>query len=157
MDYTARFRTLLKEGWSRDDALGELRRAGASPIGCIKAIHEVEQVGLADAKRLFSESASWADVHRDHEKFADELDAVLSEFATAVTIYIPLRDEDVAVWRPVLAVHFSGDTYRIVSAHDEHPDEAWEFDRGDVVRCVDRILSGGQSKVAVARVSKQAG
>jgi ribosomal protein L7/L12 len=98
MDETDRFRALLKDGRSRDDALSAMRRAGASPIGCIKAIHEVEQVSLAEAKRLFSESASWADIHRSHEAFADELETLATEFAATTTIYVPLRDEGVAVW-----------------------------------------------------------
>lgn len=157
MDHTDRFRALLNEGRSREDALAELRRAGASPIGCIKAIHEVEQVGLADAKRLFSESACWADVHLSHEAFADELETLAARYAATTTIYIPLRDEGVSVWRPVVAAYVGEDAYRIVSANAEHPDETWEFDRGDVVRCTDRVISGGSAKVAIARLSNRAG
>jgi hypothetical protein len=77
--------------------------------------------------------------------------------ASAVTIHVALRGEGVSVWRPVAAAHISADTYRILSANSEHPDEAWEFDQGDLVRCVDRMLSGTNAKVAVARVSNRAG
>jgi hypothetical protein len=64
---TDEFRSLLAEGRSRDEALGELRRTGASPIQCIKAIHEVEGASLATAKRLFTESRSWSDVVENTE------------------------------------------------------------------------------------------
>ena len=47
--------------------MGELRRAGESAIDCIKAICEVEGVGLAEAKRLFCECQTWSDVHRFQE------------------------------------------------------------------------------------------
>ena len=64
---THRFRSLLSQGESRDAALGEMRRAGASPIQCIKAIHDVEGVDLGTAKRLFSESRSWRDIVENTE------------------------------------------------------------------------------------------
>jgi hypothetical protein len=62
MNHADRFRYSLADGRSRDDALAELRRAGASPFDCIRAIHHVEGVGLATAKRLLSESTAWRDV-----------------------------------------------------------------------------------------------
>ena len=49
---------------SRDEALAELRRAGTSPMSCIKAIAEVEKLGIVGAKRAFSESPSWSDYVR---------------------------------------------------------------------------------------------
>jgi hypothetical protein len=62
MSPTEQFRSLLFRGRSRDEALGELRRRGTSPIECIKAIHEVEGASLATAKRLLSESPAWTGV-----------------------------------------------------------------------------------------------
>lgn len=56
MGFVEQYRTLRNLGRSRDEALAELRRVGASPIDCVKAIHEVEHVGLVAAKRIFSES-----------------------------------------------------------------------------------------------------
>ena len=109
-------------------------------------------VGLAEAKRLFSESASWADVHRSHDQFAEELETVARELTPAVTIYVALREEGVPVWRPVTAAHIGDDAYRILSANSDYPDEVWEFDRDDLVRCADRMLSGASAKVAVARL-----
>jgi len=81
---TDRFRSLLNEGRSRDSALGELRQEGASPLECIRAIMEAEGAGVAQAKRLFAESTSWADyVHANDEALARELEAFGSDEAGA--------------------------------------------------------------------------
>jgi hypothetical protein len=68
MDVVNEFRSLLNLGRSRDDALAELRRAGASPMSCIRAIAEVEQIDVAAAKRIFSESPSWSDYVRQNDE-----------------------------------------------------------------------------------------
>jgi len=113
---TDRLRSLLSQGalamrrWENSDGQGR------PPIGCIKAIHEAESVGLAEAKRLFSESVSWADVLRSHDQFAEELEALIGDRTEAVTIYVALRDEGVPVWRPVAAAKVDVDAYRILSA-----------------------------------------
>ena len=84
MNPTDQFRSLLSEGKSRDEALGELRRGGASPNQCIKAIHDVERVDLGTAKRLFCESRSWIDVvENTAADFASELEG-LSEDLLAI-------------------------------------------------------------------------
>ena len=64
MDAIEQYRTVRSRGQTRDEALAELRRAGASPISCIRALCEVERVGLAAAKQIFTESPSWADYVR---------------------------------------------------------------------------------------------
>jgi len=75
LNHTEQFRSLLFRGRSRHEALGELRRAGASPIQCIKAIHEVEAASFATAKRLFSQSRSWNDaVENTVADFTSEAD-----------------------------------------------------------------------------------
>ena len=38
---------------------------------------------MAEAKRLFSTSASWADVHKDHEALADELESLVTQLASS--------------------------------------------------------------------------
>ena len=158
MNHMDQFRALLERGLSRDEALGALRRAGASPIGCMKAIVEVEGVGPVEAKRRLSESSSWADVvQKGQEELADELERMSSEVTSAETIYVGLRDEGVSVWRPVAAAPIGGDMYRILSLNSEHPDESWEFDGGDLVHCADRMLSGVAVKVALRRASNLAG
>jgi hypothetical protein len=81
---TDRFRALLNEGRSRDAALGELRREGASPFDCIRAIIETEGVGVAQAKRLFTETSSWARyVHESDEALVRELEIFGTEEAGA--------------------------------------------------------------------------
>jgi hypothetical protein len=77
MNPTDQFRSLLSDRKSRDEALCELRRTGASPIQCIKAIHEVEGASLATAKRLFSESPSWSDVVENTEAMFVEVEKEL--------------------------------------------------------------------------------
>jgi len=75
---------LLNEGRSRDAALGELRREGASAFECIRAIIEAEGVGVVQAKRLFTESSSWADyVQANDEALARELAVFGAEEAGA--------------------------------------------------------------------------
>jgi hypothetical protein len=85
-----------------------------------------------------------------------ELELLTGKTITPLTIYVALEDEGVAVWRPVAAAWVAGDLYRILSANSDHPEETWEFDRGDLVRCADRTLSSACVKVAVARVSREA-
>lgn len=58
------------------------------------------------------------------------------------TIYIALLDEGVACWRPVEAKHQGDDIYLIV---DVNPDEVWEFQQGESVRCRMHTFSGGQT------------
>jgi hypothetical protein len=76
MHHTDLYRTLRDRGQSRDEALAELRRAGASPMFCIRAIHEAEGTGIVESKRLFTESPSWADVvQATNASFIEELEA----------------------------------------------------------------------------------
>jgi hypothetical protein len=79
MDYVGLFRSLLGQGWSREDALGELHRIGASPIWCIRAVHEVERIGLAAAKEAVAQSPSWSEYIRRND---DSLIAGLKKMET---------------------------------------------------------------------------
>lgn len=77
MDVIEQYRTLRSLGRTRDEALAELRRLGASPISCIIALGEVERVGLVAAKQILSESPSWADyVRMNDESLIAELQAL---------------------------------------------------------------------------------
>ena len=63
------------------------------------------------------------------------------------TIYMPLLNEGVDVWRPVNATHVGSDQYRI---DDETPsEEEWAFAPGSIVRCEMKTLSGGERLTAV--------
>lgn len=67
------------------------------------------------------------------------------------TIYIPLLNEGVDVWRIVEAAQLSDDTYRI---EGEMPDnEEWAFTPGTVVRCEHRIFGGGQAGLTATGVA----
>jgi hypothetical protein len=63
------------------------------------------------------------------------------------TIYMPLMNEGVEVWRPVEAEPLGGEMYRITGA--QPPEEEWAFAPGRVVRCAARQLSGGECLVAI--------
>jgi hypothetical protein len=64
------------------------------------------------------------------------------------TIYVPLRDEAVDVWRSVEAEGEAGAIYPISDA-PAPPDEAWKFSPGSRVRCEWRELEGGPALAAV--------
>jgi len=57
------------------------------------------------------------------------------------TIYMPLLNEGVDVWRPVEATPLSPDTYRVAGGQPE--DEEWAFGSGSVVHCAWTTLSSG--------------
>ncbi len=62
-EFTNLLSNRLAAGHSLEDALGELRRTGATPIeaiGAIKAIHVARGVSLGEAKQIFSASPSWS-------------------------------------------------------------------------------------------------
>ena len=61
-------------------------------------------------------------------------------------IYVPLLDEGTDVWRPASAEHIREDLYRIVGEAPE--DEQWKFSPGQLVRCRQQKLSGGDCLVA---------
>jgi len=61
------------------------------------------------------------------------------------TIYIPLLDEAVDVWRPVEALHEEDDVYTIVSTNPYPEDEHWQFTTGQSVRCRQMTLEDGKT------------
>jgi hypothetical protein len=67
-------------------------------------------------------------------------------------IYVYLLDEGTDCWRPVQAAGLGADRYRIVSENDDPEDEHWQFTTGDVVRCMERQLSGGRHLVAIEKL-----
>jgi hypothetical protein len=64
-------------------------------------------------------------------------------------IHIALLEEGTKVWRPVQAEHLGNDLFRVLGIVPSG--EAWQFQPGEVVRCVEQQLSGAQCLVAVAR------
>lgn len=60
-----------------------------------------------------------------------------------VTIYMPLLNEGVDVWRPVKATQMSQDTYRV---DGEMPfSEDWAFAPGSLVRCELKTFGSGET------------
>ena len=64
-------------------------------------------------------------------------------------IYVYLKGEGTDVWRPVSARHADDDIFEIVTENNDPSDEDWEFNRGQKVRCKERITPGGE-KILVA-------
>lgn len=58
------------------------------------------------------------------------------------TIYMPLLNEGVDVWRPIEATPLPSDLYRVEGEIPE--DEEWAFAPGALVRCEWRTFAGGE-------------
>jgi hypothetical protein len=63
------------------------------------------------------------------------------------TVHVALRDEGTDVWRPVAAEPVGPGLFRLLGPVPQG--ESWQFEPGEVVRCEDRLLSGGLVLVAV--------
>ncbi|MEH0168491.1 hypothetical protein [Roseateles microcysteis] len=69
-------RQALRRGESLEGALSALRLHAVTPVEAIKAIHEVQKVGLGEAKEVFSSSPAW----RAENEAADRMHAeILAE------------------------------------------------------------------------------
>ncbi len=70
-------------------------------------------------------------------------------------IYVALLGEGTDVWRPVDALSKGKDIFEIISRNESNGDEIWEFECGDQVRCVQKVLSNGEiSLIAISRVQR---
>jgi len=58
--YDVSLRAVLEEGQSLEVGLARLRAQGATPVETIKAICQVQQISLVEAKQLFAASPAWA-------------------------------------------------------------------------------------------------
>lgn len=67
------------------------------------------------------------------------------------TIYMPLLNEGVDVWRPVEAMKIT-DLGSMVT-ENAPADEEWAFQPGHILRCEERQLSGETQLVAVAKAT----
>jgi hypothetical protein len=65
----------------------------------------------------------------------------------SLLVYVALLDEGVDVWRPAPAEQVAPHLYRLLGPMP--PDESWQFQPGEVVRCEARPLSEGLALVAV--------
>ena len=68
-------------------------------------------------------------------------------------IYVALKEEGTEVWKPVEASEIENGIYKIVSENITPEEELWEFNAGDLVRCVDKKFSDGtKGLVAIEKV-----
>ena len=65
------------------------------------------------------------------------------------TIYMPLLNDGVDVWRPVEAMKITDLGYLVTE--NAPADEEWAFQPGSILRCEERQLSGETRLVAVAK------
>lgn len=63
------------------------------------------------------------------------------ETVEEVEICVFLDDEGTDCWRPVMALPIENDLYQITSINDNPEDEKWQYSRGDIVRCANKVLS----------------
>jgi hypothetical protein len=64
------------------------------------------------------------------------------------TVYVPLLNEEIEVWRPVEARRLSADTYLILDQKYDRDVETWAFEPGTVVECRTRQENGWEISVA---------
>lgn len=72
-DYSKDLRRKLADGRTLDEALGELRTAGASIFDCIVSVRTFRRCDIAEAKQVVQASAAWSDYRDATEEFVREL------------------------------------------------------------------------------------
>ena len=74
-DYSKDLRRKLAEGRTLDEALTELRTAGASISDCIVSVRIFRRCEIVEAKQVVETSSAWS----DHHNITDEVLRVWSE------------------------------------------------------------------------------
>lgn len=72
-------------------------------------------------------------------------------FITMQTIYMPLLNEGVDVWRPVQAVKRSNGYYEVTSKNDNPDDEIWAYKTGDIVSCELKEPDGKEKHLVIIK------
>ena len=75
LDYSKDLRRKLADGKTLDEALAELRAAGASISDCIVSVRTFRRCEIAEAKQIVETSSAWS----DHRNVTDEVLRVWSE------------------------------------------------------------------------------
>ena len=75
LDYSKDLRRKLADGKTLDEALIELRSAGASIFDCIVSVRSFRRCEIAEAKQVVQSSSAWS----DHREITDEVLRVWSE------------------------------------------------------------------------------
>jgi hypothetical protein len=72
-DGLSRYRNLLQRGAGLEEILGLLRRDGFSKVASIKALVDLGQADIEQAKGIVHESITWEDVRRRDDQFVSTL------------------------------------------------------------------------------------
>jgi hypothetical protein len=94
-------------------------------------------------------SVAFASIHLLARSVQPDLDLMAQEGLT--TIYMPLLNEGVDVWRPVEAMKITDLGYMVTE--NPPPGEEWVFQPGHILRCEERQLSDGRHLVAVTKAT----
>ena len=78
-DFTKDFRRKLADGKTTDEALAELRAAGASIMACIIAVRAFRRCDIGEAKKVVHFSSAWADQREFQDRFHAELEQAAQE------------------------------------------------------------------------------
>jgi hypothetical protein len=73
IDYSKDLRQKLADGKTPDQALSELRAAGASICDCIVSVRTFRRCEIAEAKQIVQSSPVWSDYRNATEEFVREL------------------------------------------------------------------------------------
>ncbi len=81
MDNPKALKEKLENGATFEEVLVYLRENNVSPVETIKAIKEVKNISLGEAKELFVDSKAWHDVAVEADKMhQDIIDAIEKDF-----------------------------------------------------------------------------
>jgi ribosomal protein L7/L12 len=78
-EFGPELRDALRSGATLEQGLARLREAGAHPIAVIKAIREVLDIDLGEAKRIFDLSPAWGHEAEAGRRFHEEIFRSLEE------------------------------------------------------------------------------
>ena len=73
LDYSKDLRRKLAAGKTLDDALTELRAAGASIFDCVASVRSLRRCDLAEAKQVVEASSAWSDIRAATNELYREL------------------------------------------------------------------------------------
>jgi hypothetical protein len=74
-DYSKDLRRKLADGKTLDQALTELRVAGATITDCVVSVRNFRRCEIIEAKRIVEDSSAWS----DHRNIGEEISRVVSE------------------------------------------------------------------------------
>ncbi len=73
VDYSKDLRRMLADGKTLDQALGELRAAGAAMSDCLATVRAFRRCDIVEAKQVVLASPAWSDYRDGTEEFLQVL------------------------------------------------------------------------------------